>query len=57
MVMAGVAPKQIANQFWDGALFGQNESRMSPVNGGPLAGEDQKVSPANVRSTRPCAVA
>ncbi len=45
MLMTGVAAKQIANQFRDGALFRQDESRMLPMYGGPLVGEDEEVSP------------
>lgn len=43
--MAGLAAKQATDQFWDGALFRQDESRMLPMYGGPLVGEDEEVSP------------
>lgn len=43
--MTGMAAKQIANQFRDRALCGQNESGMTLVYDGPLAGENQEVSP------------
>lgn len=45
MLMTGVTAKQVTDQFRDGALFRQNESRVWPVQSGPLAGEDQEVSP------------
>ncbi len=45
MLMTGMATKESANQFWNRALFGQDESGMLLVSGRPLAGKHQKVPP------------